>query len=339
MLIPMAGEPLTDSERSQIDRLQKCAKDGNYYGMLGISPDAEQAEIQAAYYQLSRDWHPDRHFRRDLGEYKATLEFVFVHITKAYKVLSDADGRRRYHRDNKAVIAAERSDAAQRRSAKKTSDAPQPKKRRRKLTPEERAARERARERMARKKMDPRQRAIQKLREQARGRNSRAKRYFQQGQTDYQEGNISKAVSSLHLAIQFDPNNKEYRALYELARSEASSSASVQFMQAGESAESFQNFKEAMYNYQRACDQNPADGLPYFRLANLVLRIEQDQRKALGLLRTATTKSPKNVEIRLKLADLYLELGMGLNAGREYQTVLGIDKNNSRAKSGLRNVR
>ncbi len=335
----MAGDPLTETERAEIDRLHACAKGGNHYGMLGLSPEVEAADIQAAYYQLSRDWHPDRHYRRELGDYRDKLEYVFVHITKAYKTLSNKDDRRRYHRDNKPLIEAARLDAAKASSSAETTDAPQRKKRRRKLTPEQRAARERAKKRMAQKKMDPRTRAIRKLKEQARGRNSRAKRYFDQGQTDYNEGNIAKAVSSLHLAVQFDPNNKEYRALYELARSEASSSASVQFMQAGESAESFQNYKEAMYHYQRACDQNPTDGLPYYRLAHLVIRLENDQRKALSLLRTAATKSPKNVEIRLELADLYLNLGMGLNAGREYQTVLGIDKNNARAKSGLRNVR
>ena len=143
----------------------------------------------------------------------------------------------------------------------------------------------------------------------------------------------------MHLACQFDAGNNEYRALYELARSEASSRASVQFMQAGESAESFQNFKEAMYHYQRACDQNPSDGLPFYRLANLVLRVEHDKRKALGLLRSAASKSPKNTDIRLALADLYADLSMDLNARREYQTVLRMDKNNERAKSGLRNVR
>ena len=73
--------------------------------MLGVSPDGDAAAVQAAYYQLSRDWHPDRHFRRDLGEYKEKLEYVFVHITKAYKTLSDPDQRRRYERDNKAMVA------------------------------------------------------------------------------------------------------------------------------------------------------------------------------------------------------------------------------------------
>ena len=171
------------------------------------------------------------------------------------------------------------------------------------------------------------------------GQSSRAQRYYEQGKVDYEAGNATKAVSSLHLACQFDKDNAEYRALYGLAKAEVSATMAVQFVQAGESAESFQNYKEAMYNYERACEQNPKDGLPYFRLAQLVLRLEQDNRKALDLLRSAASKSPRDVNIRLALADLYLEIGMGLNARREYETVLEMDKKNSRAKTGLRNVR
>lgn len=338
----MSANPLTEQELDALNRLHKFAKAGNHYGILGVSPSADAAKIQAAYYQLSRDWHPDRHFRRELGDDATRIEFVFVNITKAYKVLSDADSRRRYHRDNKEMVAlarAEEQDAerlARKKKAKAKARAEGDERpRRRKRTAEERASRER----IARKRADPRSRAIKQLREQVKGRSSRARRYFKQGQEDYNAGNISKAVSSLHLAVQFDSQNAEYRALYELARSEASSSLSVQYIQAGESAESFQNYKEAMYNYERACEQNPEDGLPYYRLAKLMLKTDQDKRTALNHLRTAASKSPKNVEIRLSLADLYADLGMSLNAKREYQTVLGIDKSNTRARSGLRSVR
>jgi len=340
----MSDNPLTEQELGALNRLHKLAKDGNYYGILGVAPNADNAKVQAAYYQLSRDWHPDRHYRRKLGDDAARIEFVFVNITKAYKVLSDEDSRRRYHRDNKETVSAARAEhqdaerEARRRQARakaKAQGQDPERPRRRKRTAEERASRER----IARKRADPRARAIKKLREQVKGRSSRARRYFEQGQKDYNAGDIAKAVSSLHLAVQFDAENSEYRALYELARSEASSSRSVQYVQAGESAESFQNYKEAMFNYERACEQNPEDGLPFFRLALLVLKLEQDQRTALKHLRTAASKSPKNVEIRLALADLYAELGMGLNAKREYQTVLGIDSGNVRARSGLRSVR
>ena len=69
------------------------------------------------------------------------------------------------------------------------------------------------------------------------------------------------------------------------------------------------------------------------------MQIERDKRGALGHLRDAVSKTPKNLDYRLALADLYAELNMGLNAKREYQMVLQLDRKNQRAKTGLRNVR
>ena len=341
----MAAEPLSEKERAELDRLHTFARNADYYQLLGTPPDATAETITAAYYQMSRDWHPDRHYRRELGDYRNKLEIIFINITKAYKTLSDPDQRRRYNRDNKTMVEVARQDfkTKEKKDSRKKQSADQldPETlRKRKLRRAKRLAeRKAAQERMNQKRGDSRSRAIKKLRAQARGQNERARRYFEQGKKDYEEGNISKAVSSLHLAAQFDKENPEYRALYELARSEASQSAAVQAIQSGESAESFQNYKEAIHHYQRACDMNPDDGLPFFRLAMLTIRVEHDQRKALKLLRTAASKSPRNVEIRLSLADLYGQLGMNLNAKREYQTVLSMDKNNERAKAGYRSVR
>jgi tetratricopeptide (TPR) repeat protein len=331
----MSSNPLTEAELVELKRLHAFARDGNYYSLLGVTPDADQATIQEAYYQLSRDWHPDRHFRRGLGEDAQKVEVVFVQITKAYKVLGSADTRRRYHRDNKAMISQARETTRAVPNPEPKADAPERKRRKRPRT----AAEKTVQERIANKRKDPRARALKQLREQVKERSTRARRYFKQGQEDYTAGNVSKAVSSLHLAVQFDPKNSEYRALYELARTEASSSMAVQFVQAGESAENFGKLQEAMHNYQRACEQNPDDGLPFYRLAMLILKVEQDQRGALTHLRKAASKSPRNINIRLELADLYSQLNMGLNARREYQTVLEMDKNNSRAKTGMRNVR
>ena len=63
-----------------------------------------------------------------------------------------------------------------------------------------------------------------------------------------------------------------------------------------------------------------------------------DPRRAVTYLRQAVIKSPKNLEYRLELGELYVELGMGLNARREFQTVLKLDKGNARAKAGMKNT-
>ena len=86
----MGNETLTEDERATLTRLREFAQDGDHYRLLNVSPDAKPDDVRAAYYQLSREWHPDRHYRRDLGDLAGAIELVFVNITKAYKVLGDA---------------------------------------------------------------------------------------------------------------------------------------------------------------------------------------------------------------------------------------------------------
>ena len=95
--MPEAG--LTSAEQSKIDELYELATAGTFYELLGVSPDADARAVQAAYYEMSRTWHPDRFFRKEMGPYRERLETVFACITRAYKTLTDEAGRARYRRD------------------------------------------------------------------------------------------------------------------------------------------------------------------------------------------------------------------------------------------------
>ncbi len=321
---------LSAEECGELDRMLKHAKSGDLYGLLGVDSSADSAAIQAAYYKLSRAWHPDRHFRRDLGDYAQHLDFIFIQVTKAYKTLSDADARRRHDRDTRPQAASTSGRASAPKPRAPAKDAPPPSP----PNPEEmKAARERQRRRL-----NNRDKAMRAMRKQMRGRSSRAKKYFDQGKADYEAGNATKASSSLHLACQFDPNNAEYRALYKQVRAEARTQQVEQLIQAATSAEQFQNFREAISQYQRAVELDPKDGLPYYRLARLVKRVEQDPRRAITYLRQAVIKAPRNIEYRLELGEMYVEIGMSLNARREFQAVLKLDKGNARAKAGMKNT-
>lgn len=61
----------------------------NHYETLGVPRDASQEDIQRAYRNLARKWHPDVNQRPG-------AEDRFKEISEAYDVLSDPEQRRRY---------------------------------------------------------------------------------------------------------------------------------------------------------------------------------------------------------------------------------------------------
>lgn len=68
----------------------------DYYALLGLTQSADKKEIRAAYFELSRLFHPDSMFGKDLGSFKAKMETVFKRLTEAYEVLGRAQRRKEY---------------------------------------------------------------------------------------------------------------------------------------------------------------------------------------------------------------------------------------------------
>lgn len=61
----------------------------DYYDILGVKPDASEAEIKAAYRKLARQYHPDKN--KDAG-----AEDKFKAVNEANEVLRDKEKRRAY---------------------------------------------------------------------------------------------------------------------------------------------------------------------------------------------------------------------------------------------------
>jgi tetratricopeptide (TPR) repeat protein len=176
---------------------------------------------------------------------------------------------------------------------------------------------------------------LQKLRE----RLKKARRYYIVAQKDYEEGRVVKAASAMHLAVQHDPKNEEYKELFARYQEESKDAQAAKFVVVAEQAESFHRIPEALQHYRKAVSYDPSDGKVFYRLGMLVQVHEGDHREALKLLRSAVEKSPDNIQYRMSLADLYYEMNMGLNARREYEAVLKLDPKHAAASKGLKKAR
>jgi curved DNA-binding protein CbpA len=88
----------------------------SYYGVLGVPESAEKKQIRAAYFALSKAFHPDSMFRKELGSFKAKMTTVFQALTEAYETLSKPKARDeydRYLRSTRSVRDAERALATE----------------------------------------------------------------------------------------------------------------------------------------------------------------------------------------------------------------------------------
>ena len=78
----------------------------DYYGILGVSKDADDSTIKKAYYKLAQKWHPDKN-----PDNKEEAEAKFKEITEAYGMLSDPQKRKQY--DQFGVCDGEAPDFSQ----------------------------------------------------------------------------------------------------------------------------------------------------------------------------------------------------------------------------------
>ncbi len=107
---------LPRERRKQVLDLFYRLQDIDYYELLGVAQNADKKEIRAAYFALSKAFHPDSMFRKELGSFKAKMVAVFQASTEAYETLGRKKTREEYDaylRSTRAVQQAERTLATE----------------------------------------------------------------------------------------------------------------------------------------------------------------------------------------------------------------------------------
>jgi curved DNA-binding protein CbpA len=174
--------------------------DRPYHEVLGVEASADVKDIKRAYFKLSREYHPDRYFRRNLGHFSARLERIFRRVAEAYELLSDPTTRAEIERSLASMPAppgGEYRSTAPGTTERIGRDPAAPRGQR---VPGRMENLERLRNRF---KIPPKLLAERRV---------RARQLYQAARVSAHEGRYLEAAASMRLAIAFDPWEKEFKS-------------------------------------------------------------------------------------------------------------------------------
>lgn len=95
-LVAEPAEPITIEFMEKIDEMYNECETAGYYEFLGIEKGISIDELIDIYYNLSKQFHPDRHFSQPSEDLKMKLTKIFSYATAAFETLSNAEKREEY---------------------------------------------------------------------------------------------------------------------------------------------------------------------------------------------------------------------------------------------------
>ncbi len=292
-----------------------------YHQLLGIAQDADSRQVKRAYFDLSKEFHPDRYFRRNIGGYVSRLEGIFKKILEAHEILSDPKLREEISKSEVEEPPSVDDSGGERVSGGAEAARPEA----RPLSKIERL----------------RQRMPFKIPEHVVSeRRQKATEFYKAARQSESERKFSEAVSSIRIAICFDPYNAEYKsALGELHAKAADAEARRVLDQIrNNTVMDYQELEQALKLLEDVILYRPHDPETNSQAAMLALELEKLD-KAFDYARTAVDHSPDVAAYRTMLGSVYRAQGDIGHAKNEFESALKIDPNDLEARKAVASLR
>jgi len=298
-----------------------------YHEILGISPAADVKAVKRAYFALSREFHPDRYFRREIGAYRPFLERIFKKIVEAYELLSDPAARAEIERA-RAEDAGAAAEAPP-RSDRAAASAP--------AGPELDGATAEEVGRAARRPAALPHLHARRLRALAE-RRAKAKTFFEAGMASFRAGRWLEAAGAVRLAVAFDSTNEAMKESFAEVQHKAHEERAKQLLGEAEGAMEMRQFKEALGLYEEALFFRPHDAELNHKAARLAFVLGEDLKKAKEWASAACELQPEVGAHRRTLGQIYKAAGLVANARRELEAALRMDPKDAEARDELRGL-
>lgn len=294
----------------------------SYYELLDVQTDADAKQVKKAYFKLSKEFHPDRFFRREIGGYAARLDTIFKKVLEAHEILSDPKLRAEFESSAAAappqpIVVECGEQGADASSPAKPAGPP------RKLTKLERL----------RARMPKMPEGVLAERRQ------KAEEFCRAAEQSRMMGRHGEAASSLRVAISFDPYSSKYRTLLVELRADAAEAQAVEILaQPGAGAGSEQELRQALKTFEEVLLYKPHDPRLNHRAATICLEIDE-YNKAFEYAQTAVEHCPEVADYHATLGCAYRKQGDFGHARKELDKAMELDPENETARKILASLK
>jgi curved DNA-binding protein CbpA len=262
--------------------------EATYHEILGVGKGSDEREIKRAYFRLSKRFHPDRYFRRNIGDHAARLDRIFKQVALAYELLSDPATRTELERGLEDAPPPAAAEEAARPAAPK---------------PAKPAGGYRAPSRMEN---------LERLRKRFKmpakvltERRFRARQFHDAARAAAHQKRWLEAAASARLAIAFDPWTPAYREHFASIQADVHAVRASQLL---EQAGSAGVVSDALRLLDEAIHYRPADAALHARAAALAIEAG-DLQRAQEYAESACELVPDAVAHHVTLSRIHKRLG------------------------------
>jgi curved DNA-binding protein CbpA len=291
-----------------------------YHEILGVAPDADGRTMKRAYLDLSKEFHPDRYFRREIGEFADRLNRIFKGVLEAYELLSDPATRAEVQQNlvssprvESQALDRDRGEPTEQKGAPAadgTASTTKPP-----LTPIERL----------------RQRMPFKIPESALAeRRQKAAQFFDAARRSQDRGCFKGAASSIRLAVAFDPFNAEYKRAFAEIQAGCAESKIEELIQNSDSSGVVSQQKKTLELCEEILLYRPHNPEVNDRAARMAAELN-DFTKAREYAERAVEHSPDMAKYHTTLGRIYRQLNNKGYAVRELEKSLELDPHDEEA--------
>ncbi len=300
----------------------------SYHELLDLEFSADAKDIKRAYFQLSREFHPDRYYRRELGEFKPRLEKIFRKLVEAYELLSDPATRAEIERSMPPLprVSADEAPGEDAQAAGAGNDA--------------------GAEPLRPPKRHDKWSRLARLRKQFRipeevlaERRFKASQFFDAAMVSAKRERWAEAAASVRLAIAFDPFDDRFKAEFANVQAHVHQMRADELLAQANASWDDSSRQDALKLYEEALHYRPSDAEMNDRAATLCLELREFD-KAREYAETACDVNPDAGNYRTTLGTVYRAQGIREKAEAAFKEALRLgDPKAEQQLASLRNRR